>query len=230
MPRRVFARIGALLGLACVSVVLVSLVLAVLPGVRRHHDDAQSAREISIYLVQGPIHTDLLIPLNEQTKSRLDWLDAHGVDVSHADTQWLLIGWGARDFYTQTGSYRDLSFTTVAKAVFGDRSVLRLDLFGPIETSDLTMNVHLSEAQGSALLSFIEESFAYGNETRPLELNGYSETDMFFPAMGGFNIVQTCNQWVSRALRASGLRFGKWTQVPATVRLSHWWFHGRRGG
>jgi diacylglycerol kinase (ATP) len=54
---------------------------------------------------------------------------------------------------------------------------------------------------------------------------GLSETDRFFEAKGHFDIIRTCNIWISRMIRAAGLNFGAWTPTPCAVNLSQKWHH-----
>ena len=49
---------------------------------------------------------------------------------------------------------------------------------------------------------------------------GFTDTDRFFEARGRFRIFRTCNTWISRILRAAGLRFGIWTPTRYAVTLS----------
>lgn len=54
----------------------------------------------------------------------------------------------------------------------------------------------------------------------PIPGPGFGPTDRFFAAHGRFDILRTCNTWISDMLRAAGLRFGAWTPTPYAVTLS----------
>jgi len=60
----------------------------------------------------------------------------------------------------------------------------------------------------------------------PVPAAGFTDTGRFFEARGRFQIFRTCNTWMSRTLRAAGLRFGIWTPTPYAATLSVARFHG----
>jgi uncharacterized protein (TIGR02117 family) len=61
-----------------------------------------------ILVVSNPIHTDIAIPLNEQSLAALPFLVETGLLVDHPAARWLLIGWGGRAFYLETPSLADM--------------------------------------------------------------------------------------------------------------------------
>lgn len=57
--------------------------------------------------MQGPIHTDFLLPLDADTRADFAMLDLPETAA------WLQVGRGARGFYRQVGGYGDLRAGTV---------------------------------------------------------------------------------------------------------------------
>lgn len=90
---------------------------------------------------------------------------------------------------------------------------------------DLTL-ISLGPAQLTALQTAMLASLARDAEgaALPLASLGFTETDRLYAANGRFHIGRTCNTWVGEMLRATGLKFGRWTPAPYAVRLSLWWF------
>jgi uncharacterized protein (TIGR02117 family) len=205
-------RKGLLAGLLlCLAYLLAGLVGAFVPGPKAN---VTAGDDVTIHLVRGPIHYDLLLPLNAQVRARFDWL---AIEMDHPGADFLVAGWGGEAFYTTTGTYMDVSPLAVWKGVTGDRSVVRVSLAGPFQQDWPTETLVLSHAQFDALLGVLEDSFA----TRtPLDVPGFSQWDQFYPAKGRFHIFQTCNAWIGQTLRAAGLRFGVWTPTPYAVTLS----------
>ena len=192
-----------------------ALIGATVPGPVR---DLPSERDRSVLLLRGPIHVDLALPLTPELRTRLAWLD---LDLDHPGAGHLLIGWGAEDFYTTTGTYRDVSVRAVWRGITGDQSVIRAALAGERASDWPAMELHLSRVQYNALLERIEATFA-GRD--PLPTPGFSSFDVFYRAHGRFHLFRTCNVWIGETLRAAGLRFGFWTPTPFAVRLSaHIW-------
>lgn len=179
---------------------------------------------VQVLLISSPIHYDFLLPLNDVTRQEFGFLGAAGLALDHPQAQWLSIGWGAREFYTTTGTYGDLQAGAILKALFGDRSVMRVDLAGGLPDQATTRQLSLAPAHYRALLSAISSSFARDDQGQVVVLDaaGFSATDRFFQAHGRFDLLRTCNVWIGQMLRAADLRFGWWTPTPYAVTLSHW--------
>lgn len=154
------------------------------------------------------------------TPRPVDWLRTSGTPLDLPGARWLVVGWGARGFYTTTGTYRDVSPVAIWRGLTGDSTVLRIELGGalpqglPLQSLDMTAEAYRTLLQG------ITDSFAHGEQTQPLPLPGFSQTDRFYPAKGRFHLFNTCNVWIGRVLRAAGVRFGIWTPLPYSVTLS----------
>lgn len=203
------------IGLAGICLTLAYLGAALIGGiVPGAHGTVQQGDARTVHLLRGSIHYDFLIPLDDVTKARLGWL---ALDLEYPGADWLVMGWGGRDFYTTTGTYRDVSARAIWKGVTGDASVMRVALAGPMQTNWPTHPVTMSEAQYSRFLTVVTDSFA---EKAPLDVPGFSEFDRFYPAKGRFHIFRTCNVWIGETLRSSGIRFGGWTPTPFAVTLS----------
>lgn len=152
-------------------------------------------------------------------QDEFSFLERAGVPINHPDAAWLVVGWGARDFYTQTGSYSDLSLRPIWRGITGDDSVLRFDVTTDEVGHIRIEKVKLSQDQFSQLVGTIRGQLAAAT---PLEHPGFTDTDAFYPATQRFHIFKTCNVWVGQQLRAAGVRFGIWTPTTFSVRLSAW--------
>ncbi len=179
-----------------------------------------------IGLIVGPIHTDLLLPLTPALRDRFAFASSAGVPVDDPAAEWLIIGWGAEDFYTSAGTYADVTARAVWRGVMGDRSVMRLDVAGRIGSFDGIDLLAVSPAQFDALTAAIRDTFQQGADgaPAPLDAAGFTWSDAFFRANGGFHAFRTCNVWISEVMAQAGVPFGRWTPVPFSVRLSLWRF------
>jgi uncharacterized protein (TIGR02117 family) len=140
----------------------------------------------------------------------------------HGSSEWIGIGWGSHAFYTSAARYSDMRLGRVWRAICGDDAVMRLETYGAIPTDPhpSVFRVPVNEPQLARLLNQI--SAQIGSQALPIA--GFSDTDVFFPAQGRFNLFQTCNVWVSQQLNHAGIEMGVWTPTPYAVRLSLWWF------
>ena len=197
-----------------------------IPGRSAEASAEQDAGVVTVYLLAGPIHYDFLLPLTDETRNAFAELEPGGIALHNPWAEWLLIGWGAREFYTTTGGYSDVSPGAVWRSFTGDEAVLRVDTAGPLRSKLDLPQLTLSASQYTQFLATIRDSFRRDAEGRPIvvETAGFGPSDRFFAANGRFDLFRTCNSWVGRTIRAAGLRFGVWTPTPYAVTLSLRWF------
>lgn len=174
-----------------------------------------------IVLVDGAIHYDILLPLNDDTRRDFAFLADAGVPINDFNATWLSVGWGSEAFYTTAGSYSDVTLGAVARAITGDTGVMRFEVYGGLPDIPELKRVPVSRFQLDAMRMKIRADLADAPVALPLA--GYSATDAFYAARGRFHIFNTCNVWVGDILSGSGLAFGAWTPTPFSVRLSLWW-------
>lgn len=185
-------------------------------------DDTAKTRRVA--LLSGPIHYDILLPLTPDIRADFDFAADAGVPVRDLYSQWLIVGWGAEQFYTATGGPRRLTPATLWRAVTGDAAVMHLATGGEIIDPTGIHFLDLTEAQYAALVTRILRSFKFDAKGDPIPLDyaGFTPDDRFFAATGRFDILRTCNVWIGDTLRAAGLPFGRWTPLPQSIRLSVW--------
>jgi uncharacterized protein (TIGR02117 family) len=195
-----------------------SLLGSVVPGARA---DLPQGADQYIGLVRGPIHYDLLLPMTPAMRAHFGFAQAAGVPLDNPDVEWLIVGWGAREFYTSTATLSDMKASAVWHGVTGDSSVMHLDVAGNLRGVDAIEFLPLSGAQMAALLATIDAKFQRDQAGRPIALSTrFSDHDAFFEARGAFSIFYTCNAWIGSTLRAAGVPFGIWTPTPQAVEIS----------
>lgn len=185
---------------------------AIIPGTTEG-SDSPHVTAVKIGLEQGTIHTDFLLPLDDLTRRDFAVLDLPET------AEWLLVGWGAREFYTTVGAYSDISLSALWSALSGDRAVMR---FEAIESRRPEMIINLDRDEYKRLRQVILSETDF---TRPIGKDLLRQGDQYFAAKGNFNAINTCNQWIAHSLKHAGYRFGLWTQTTWAVRLS-WWIYG----
>lgn len=167
---------------------------------------------VTVYLLATPIHYDLYLPNDPRTRAAF----AFAAPEVPFDTgaAWIVAGWGSRAFYTQTGTYADLSAATVWQAATGDDAVLHVAVAGPLDGYPARA-LHLTEAEYTRLLAALLDP-----APDPTPIPGYTAYDRFFAVPGRFSLWNTCNVWIADVLRRSGIAFGRWTPTPFAVTLS----------
>jgi uncharacterized protein (TIGR02117 family) len=187
--------------------------------------DLSGPHSHTIGLIQGPIHTDILLPLTPDMRARFAFAEAAGVPLNDPRASWLLVGWGAKGFYTTAGTYADITANAVLTAAIGDSAVLRLDALGALQAMPELTFLPLSDQQFQQLVMILDATFVRdpSGALQPLDHPGFTPTDAFFHAKGGFHLFRTCNVWLGETLRGAGIPFGLWTPTTQSVSLSLWW-------
>ncbi|MBA4490523.1 DUF2459 domain-containing protein [Paracoccus sp. S1E-3] len=165
-----------------------------------------SADTVRVGLVQGPIHTDFLLPLDPQTRADFAWLDLP------EDAAWLQVGWGARGFYTQVGDYGDLRAGTVLRALIGDTAVMR---FEPVGAYVPELSITMDRLEYQRLRAVVLSDTLWD---QPVGQGLLAPADRYFAAKGRFNILHPCNQWIAGALRRANRSFAIWTPTNWSIR------------
>jgi uncharacterized protein (TIGR02117 family) len=197
---------------------------AVIPS-RITADTSEKNRDI--LLVTGPIHYDLLLPLDQMSVTRFTPLAKTGIWLDHPDAEWLIVGWGAHDFYTRTPTYKDLDLRAIWRGITGDKSVLRFDIIGGLPADLPARRLKLTEKEYTTLLDSVWNTLVLGADALPVRIAnaGYTRTDGFFASKDQFHLFRTCNVWIGERLRDAGVKFGLWTPMSMSVSLSFDLYH-----
>jgi uncharacterized protein (TIGR02117 family) len=177
---------------------------------------AASAETSEILLLANPIHTDIALPLDEEVQAAFADLIPSGLPIGMPGADYLVIGWGGRSFYIETPTWGDLKPLPVLRALTVDRSVLHVEVAGPISPDHPAVRVLAISKEGRRrMMTAIRASFER-EAGLPVVIDGaaYGLDDMFFEARGRFNALAGCNTWTAAMLREAGLTTGWWTPLP----------------
>lgn len=204
-----------LIGLAVVAGMVVPRPLSGKPAIA-----ATGNREILV--LSNPIHTDIVLPLDDDVVGAFDDLIAAGSPLDHPEARYVVFGWGGRSFYIETPTWGELKPMPVLKALTLDSSVLHVDVAARIDLDAPDVQRFSTDEEGMARLTdFVRATLVSSDgAVRPIEGASYGETDIFYEANGGFNVLAGCNTWTAAALRTAGVRTGWWTPLPVTLRWS----------
>ena len=177
------------------------------------------ALEHEIVLLEGLLHTDILLPATPQVRRAFAFARDTQLPIDAPGLRWLSVGWGSKAFYTTAGTYGDIELGTAWRAATGDSVVVRLVGFGPLADGADLRRLAIDEAGLDILIDRAVSSLRRTADGRPERVIGASLTpgDVFYEAQGRFSLLNPCNEWARQTLRAAGFGVGTWT--PTTFAL-----------
>jgi len=171
---------------------------------------------VEVFIYSGTAHSEFILPIKTNEK---DWTavfqapsspDALSQEFTH-----VAIGWGDKELYTQTQQWSDLDAAIAAKALFlPTDSVVHAQWVSAPYTSSRSMRTKISPQQYTQLCQFIESTLADAN---PMEGVAFGDNDHFYAGTGQYHLFNTCNNWVGEAMKAAGIKVGRFTPLPKTV-------------
>lgn len=186
-----------------VSYLLISLILS---SITINNKNGNQVSEKIIYLTTNGVHLDIVIP-----KINMDTLLYKGLKQEPMD-QYLSFGWGDENFYINTPTWGDLTFKNAFTAMFLKSSTLMHVTRHQNKQPDW-IEIKITESEFKKLSSYLHNTFKTDENGMKiiLENQGYSAIDNFYKAKGSYSCFTTCNSWVNRGFKESGLKSCFWT-------------------
>lgn len=204
---KIFWRTTKWISLTLLGVVLVYGLLALVFSLwSTNPPDKDCSKDKVVYVTSTGIHLDVVVPVGD--------LPAALRHTSFQDTTstHIAYGWGERNFYLETPTWADLTFSNGAQALLVNSApVMHLTRYQ--EKKPGWIAVELCEDALAELLVFIEDSFrkTANEEWEQIGATGYSENDFFYEANGQYNAITTCNTWLNNALKAAEVKTSRWS-------------------
>ena len=159
-----------------------------------------------LYLSTNGVHLEIVIPKENLSPFLLN-------NLEHQDKEkFVSFGWGDKNFYAHTPTWKDITFSTGFKALFlNTPALLHVSRYKKFKASWIPVRVN--QEQLKLLNHYIEESFVKDNYSNPAlhPQPGYWKQDNFYTAKGYYTCFYTCNTWVNQALKQSGIKASLWT-------------------
>ena len=204
---------------AYVAVVLIGLIPV-------NNDFVPAENGIEIFVVSNEVHADIIVPVESDV---IDWSEEFRDATFARDVSLrthVAIGWGDKGFFIGTPTWDDFKLSVAANALLlPSESCLHVSFTQP-EFYEDAASVKVSNEQYEILVGFIKEAFQRTESGRPIQILGeaYGSTDAFFEARGRYHLLNTCNSWVGRGLKKSGVRVPWQSSLPKTPML---YFEGK---
>lgn len=186
-----------------ITYILVSLLLTYIP-IDEKTDN--TPKKHTIYLTTNGVHSDIILSKKVMTPQLLK------DQKYHPKEQYFAYGWGEENFFLNTPTWGDLTFSTAFRAAFLESSTL-IHVTRYRKKRDKWIPVQITDIQLQKLNEFILNTFD-SNENGKQLIKGASYTpnrDNFYKAHGNYMFYRTCNSWTNTALKESDMKGSLWT-------------------
>ncbi len=173
---------------------------------------------VEIYIADNGVHTGLILPASADGIDLSQTFRPTDLPDSKDAGQWLMFGWGDRDFFLNTPTWSAVRPKTVVTALFGSSgALLHVDHLARPENAYGPRVIRLTRAQYRKLVQSILTTAKRDAEGHPAPIPGYSDDDVFYPANGRYHVFHTCNNWTRDILAGAGVKVGRWTPFAGGV-------------
>ena len=201
--------------------VLVYLAILLVGLIPVNNDFVPTEGGVKLYLVSNAVHTDVIVPKSNQV---INWEEEFANCQFAGDISGqthVAFGWGDQGFFLETKTWDDFKVSTAANALLlPSKSCMHVAFMRPEYVPD-AVSVTISEQQYQRLVAHLESTFERDAVGPRIQIAGeaYYQTDGFFAAKGSYHLLNTCNSWVGRALKAAGVKVPWLSPMPKTPML-----------
>ena len=203
------------------------LALAVLLGLLAVNRDFRptppEAGGVTVYLRTNGVHAELVLPAAAPYDWRAELPPAEVVEAARLAATptpgWIAFGWGDRDFFIRTRTWRDLNVGAAASALLGlGPAAMHVEYLARPQDYR-AQRIDLAPTQYARLVEGLRAGFARDAAGRPRRIDdpGYFDTDAFYEGAGRYSARLTCNEWIRRVLEGAGVRTAAWAPFDAAL-------------
>ena len=181
--------------------VLLALAAGCLGPVASMYPPAPNAPTEPVWVVDHGWHAGLVVARSSIPRGLLPEQDDFPV------ARYLEVGWGDVDFYRAPDPGVALAIRASVVSRASVVHVVGLSMRPEdIASGRDVVEIRLSRPGFEALARFVDDGFdREGQRRAPVVGGGLYGTGAFYPAHGRYHLLNTCNTWVARALRAAGV-------------------------
>ncbi len=200
------------------------LTIGYLTPTKWNYDSKQDCA-FNIYISNGGIHTDIIVPVKTAVFDWQDHISLKGVGSDAVtDYNYLSFGWGDKNFFIKIRTWTDFKLSTALKTLFFPRnsSVMHVKGYRILPSpNDIKIKcVRIGKRDYLKLMEFINNSFQTNESGNKIRVaNGYYSYDSFYAAKGSYSILRTCNSWTAEGLRLANINTPIWAGLSSAVML-----------
>lgn len=194
--------LGILIGIP-ILYILISLLLTIIPVSKKV---IPQTKPYTIYITTNGVHADIVLPKNLISDALLKGL------INDSRDTYFSFGWGEENFYINTPTWGDLKFSVAFRAAFlKSKTLMHVTRYRDLKT--IWIPICITKEQLDKLNVYIAKSFDESSGKKTL-VNGITYTpnqDNFFRAHGNYMFYRTCNSWLNKGFKESGMKGSLWT-------------------
>jgi len=212
--RRWLLRTAAALIAAPAAYLLLALLLGLLAVNRDFRPTPPEAGGVTVYLRSNGVHAELVLPAAVPYDWRQQLPPDEVVDLARLLSPpalgWIAFGWGDREFFIRTRTWRDLRPATAVSALLGlGPAAMHVEYIARPQDYRV-QRIDLNLVQYQRLVDGLRAGFAGDGRPRRIDDPGYFDTDAFYEGTGRYTAWLTCNEWIRRVLAGAGVRTSFW--------------------
>lgn len=196
-----------------------------LPFIEISAKDDGEKKEIPIYIYTNGVHTDIVMPVQNDLHDWSAELPFTNTKSKKTDFKYVGIGWGDKGFYLDTPTWADLKFSTAFKAAFWlSESAMHCTFYREMKEGDDCKMIMISKNQYKELVKFVDGKFDKNQNGKNILIPTnavYGDNDAFYDAQGRYSFLDTCNTWANNALKAAGQKAALWTPTDYGIFLHY---------
>lgn len=178
----------------------------ILSLLKTHPSKSNCLSEKEILITTNGVHVDIIVPVED-----IDYKLLRKLEIL-PETKYIAFGWGDKEFYITTPEWKDLKFKTAFNAlILKSETAMHVTCY--FRKYKSWKSVKLCNSQLEILNGYISDSFqnTENGKFKKIDVKGYYETDFFYESKGSFSMFNTCNVWVNRALKVTGVETAVWS-------------------
>jgi uncharacterized protein (TIGR02117 family) len=178
---------------------------------------AAASCEYKICVVKIEIHTDLILPIQNEG---YDWRTVLG--ISNPKTQYVGFGWGEKNWYQDPPTQLLETLVKGSRALLlPNPAILRVQEYDRLPTDRPLHCMGISRDEYLALVQYIQNSFARSQGERVLiaahPADHTSGAFKFYAATGTYSLFHTSNDWTADGLRRANVNTPLWAGLASSI-------------
>lgn len=207
---RTFLRFMKWLLLGLLGLLLLYVILVIIGGLWATTPQAQACTEqrYEIFISTGGIHLDIVLPVESLPEYLLH------PSYQNDTTTHVAFGWGERNFYLETPTWDDLTFSNGAYALLvSSEPIMQVRRFTSAQEN--WKKFELCPQALATLWQYLDDSFrkTADQDWQQIASTGYSRHHFFYEANGQYHAINTCNTWLNNALKAAQIKTARWSPL-----------------